>query len=50
MIVSGFRSVLDLDTYPLSNIIHPRCAEQAKGKLVLIMHNGFLLLASADYA
>ena len=35
---------MDLDTYPLSNLIHPRCAERAKpgqGKPVLIMHIGF---------
>ena len=45
MIVSGFRAALDLDTYPLSNLIRPRCAERAKrgrGKPVLIMHIGFL--------
>ena len=42
--VSGFRAALDLDTYPLSNLIRPRCAERAKrgrGKPVLIMHIGF---------
>ena len=36
---------MDLDTYPLSNFIRPRCAERAKrsrGKPVLIMHIGFL--------
>ena len=41
MIVSGFRAALDLDTYPLSNLIRPRCAKRAKrgrGKPVLIMH------------
>ena len=41
MIVSGFRAALDLDTYPLSNLLRPRCAERAKrgrGKPVLIMH------------
>ena len=41
VIVSGFRAALDLDTYPLSNLIRPRCAERAKrgrGKPVLIMH------------
>ena len=40
----GFRAELDLDTYPLSNLIHPPCAERAKpgrGKPVLIMHIGF---------
>ena len=40
VIVSRFRTALDLDTYPLSNI-RPRCAERAKrsrGKPVLIMH------------
>ena len=45
VIVSRFRTALDLDTYPLSNFIRPRCAEQAKrgrGKPVLIMHIGFL--------
>ena len=45
MIVSRFRTALDLDTYPLSNFIRPRCAERAKrgrGKPVLIMHIGFL--------
>ena len=44
MIVCGFRAALDLDTYPLSNLIRPRCAEWAKrgcGKPVLIMHIGF---------
>ena len=44
-IVSGFRAALDLNTYPLRNLIRPRCAEQAKlgrGKPVLIMHIGFL--------
>ena len=41
MIVSGFRAALELDTYPLSNFIRPRCAERAKrgrGKPVLLMH------------
>ena len=30
VIVSGFRAVLDLDldTYPFSNLIRPRCAER----------------------
>ena len=28
VIVSGFRAVLDLDTYPFSNLISPRCAER----------------------
>ena len=45
VIVSGFRAALDLDTYPLSNLIRPRCAERAKpgrGKPVLIMHNYWL--------
>ena len=44
VIVSRFRTALDLDTYPLSNI-RPLCAERAKrgrGKPVLIMHIGFL--------
>ena len=44
VIVSGFRAALDLDTYPLSNLIRPRCAERAKrgrGKPVFIMHIGF---------
>ena len=44
MIVSGFRTALDLDTYPLSKLIRPRFAERAKpgrGKPVLIMHIGF---------
>ena len=46
MIVSVFRAALDLDTYPLSNLIRPRCAERAKpgrGKPVLIMHIDFSL-------
>ena len=41
MIVSGFRAGLDLDTYPLSELIRPPCAERAKpgrGKPVLFMH------------
>ena len=45
VIVSRFRTALDLDTYPLSNFISPRCAERAKrgrGKPVIIMHIGFL--------
>ena len=44
VVVSGFRAALDLDTYPLRNLIRPRCAERAKpgrGKPVLIMHIGF---------
>ena len=39
VIVSGFTAALDLDTYPLKNLIRPRCAERAKpgrGKPVLI--------------
>ena len=42
--MSGFRAALDLDTYPISNLIRPPCAERAKrgrGKPVLIMHIGF---------
>ena len=45
VIVSGFTAALDLDTYPLRNLIRPRCAELAnpgRGKPVLIMHIGFL--------
>ena len=44
-IVSAFGAALDLDAYPLRNLIRPRCAERAKrgrGKPVLIMHIGFL--------
>ena len=44
MIKSGFRAALELDTYPLSNLICLQCAERAKpgqGKPVLIMHKGF---------
>ena len=44
MIVSGFRAALDLDTYPLSNLIRPWCTERAKpgrGKPSLIMHIAF---------
>ena len=47
MIVSGFRAALDLDTYLLSNLICPRCAERAKpgrGEPVLIMHLAFSLV------
>ena len=43
VIVSGFRAALDLDIYPLRNLIRPRCAGRAKpgrGKPVLIMHIG----------
>ena len=39
--MSGFRAVLDLDRYPLSNLIRARCAEWAKrgrGKPVPIMN------------
>ena len=46
MIVSGFTAALDLDTYPLSNLIRPRCAERAKpgrGKPVLIIYIGFFV-------
>ena len=52
VIMSGFRAVLDLDTYPLSNFIRPRCAERAKpgrGKPVLIMHIGFFACFHAIY-
>ena len=48
VIVSGFRAALDLDTYPLRNLIRPRCAERAKPgrcKPVLIMHNFIGLFA-----
>ena len=41
MIVSGFRAVLGLATYPFRNFIRPRCAERAKpgrGKPELIMN------------
>ena len=51
MIVSGFRAALDLDTYPLSNLIRQRCAERAKpsrGKPVLIMHIGFFACISLE--
>ena len=44
VIVSGFRAALDLDTYPLSNLICPLCAKRVKpggGKPVIIMHIGF---------
>ena len=44
VIVNGFRAALDLDTYPLRNLIRPRCTEWAKsgrGKPVLIMHISF---------
>ena len=44
VIVSGFRAALDLNTYPLRNLIRSRYAERAKpglGKPVLIMHIGF---------
>ena len=47
VIVSRFRTAMDLDTYPLSNFIRPRCAERAKrsrGKPVLIMPIGFFSL------
>ena len=43
VIVGGFRAALDLNTYPLRNVIRPRCAERAKpgrGKPVLITHIG----------
>ena len=41
VIVSRFRAGLDLDTYPLRNLIRPQCAERAKPGRVLIMHIGF---------
>ena len=41
VIVSRFRAGLDLDTYPLRNLIRPRCAERAKPGRVLFMHIGF---------
>ena len=44
VIVSGFGAALDLDAYPFSDLIRPRCAERAKpdrGMPVLIMHIGF---------
>ena len=39
--MSGFRAALDLDTYPLSNLINAR-AKPGRDKPVLIMHIGFL--------
>ena len=45
-----FRAAPDFDTYPLSNLIRPRCAEWAKpgrGKPVLIMHISFLVYGGA---
>ena len=30
VIVSGFRTALDLNTYPLNNLIRPRCTERNK--------------------
>ena len=48
VIVSRFRTALDLDTYPLSNFIRPRCAELAKrgrGKPVLIAYWLFSLFS-----
>ena len=48
VIVSRFRIAMDLDTYPPSNFIRPRCAERAKrsrGKPVLIMHWLFSLFS-----
>ena len=53
MIVSGFRTALNFDTYPLSNLIRPRCTERAKpglGKQVLIMHIGFFACFQAIYS
>ena len=50
VIVSGFRAALDLNMYPLRNLIRPWCAERAKpgrGKPVLIMHIGFYALNCA---
>ena len=47
VIVSGFRAALDLDTYPLSNIIRPRRDVRAKpgrGKPVLVMQFAFSLV------
>ena len=44
VILSGFRAALDIETYPLSNLIRQQCAERAKrgrGKPVLITHIGF---------
>ena len=52
VIVNGFRAGLDLDTYPLSDLIGPRCAERAKpgrGKTVFIMHIGFFACFHAIY-
>ena len=49
LIVIGFRAVLDLDTNPLSNLIRPRCAEEAKpgrGKPVLIIQNPHIIFHS----
>ena len=41
VILNGFRAALDLDTYPLKNVIRPQCTERAKpgrGKPVLIIY------------
>ena len=51
VIVSGFRAALDLDIYPLSNLIRSRFAERAKpgqGKTVLFMHIGFVMAPLTD--
>ena len=42
VIVSGFRAALDLNTYPLRNLIRPRCAERAKPGRGKPVHIGFL--------
>ena len=40
MIVTRFRAALDLDIYPLSNLIREH-TKPGRGKPVLIMHIGF---------
>ena len=42
VIASGlwFKAALDLETYPLSNLIHPRCAEQAKHMMYMRLKTG----------
>ena len=42
MIVSGFRAALDLDTYLLSKLIRPLCAEWAKSLALSLIFTPYL--------
>ena len=49
VIVSGFRAALDLDTYPLSNLIRPRCTERLNLVFTPYLPNAVVLAKSPRF-